>query len=688
MARVRLIHASPNAPAVDVAVAGGQTLFTNVSYGQVSNYGTLAGGTYDLVVRQAGTGTELLRLSDVVLDAGNVHSLALVGLQDGTPALQLVTIRDLVVTARTTQASYSIHQAQTGEWQVKLSGYIDPLAAYQLSVVGAIPEPGLDGVRASMTGSTGAQVTYRLTADRPGTVVGIYANAGSITATHVITTTQGFTETVEVPEYNGVLVATEPNPPYDGSLQTVDLDLSGLRSGTYHIWVEAGEVISAPVRVYSPDSIEVTSPWQETWQANIQAEPSYGEVFVSWDRCPNPDVDGYALYVSTEPDVTTEPLTLGDVEATSVWAVDPGRTFYITLGAYDEETGKEARSEQVSVTSTVAEFELEASTTELLIRGGHSATVDLTLTTALDPYPDSVGLYPVTVPDGLSVQLGDTVVVPTVQGVGVPLHVSATEWVPGGPYTVVIEARGGGMTHALTLQVTVQKPYFMLTATPDAVTLEEGGAAEVMVETTDFFGHGNPILLRLDLVPPGLVWSLSAGSVLPGQSFALTLQDTEVLCGGEHTLHIIGEDGRNVHDLALPLTVAKRDFGLFADEASLRVVPGSSAVFALDVTVSIEWSQPVTLSVDASQLPPGSTAALSVEPPTSPPTSEVAEITVTPPDQVYLAVTVLQNAPRQAYRVTVYGDSEGRRHWVDLRLEVYELEKMYIYLPIIMKWAL
>jgi len=53
---VRFLHASPDAPAVDIAVAdGGPVLFPNVTFQQFSEHAPVAAGTYDLEARIAGT---------------------------------------------------------------------------------------------------------------------------------------------------------------------------------------------------------------------------------------------------------------------------------------------------------------------------------------------------------------------------------------------------------------------------------------------------------------------------------------------------------------------------------------------------------------------------------------------------------------------------------------------------------
>lgn len=86
-AHVRFVHASPDAPAVDIAVKGGPVLFSNVPFKGVGDYLPVAAGTYDLEVRLAGTTTVALDVPGVKLDDQTVYTIFAMGLAgDGTLA--------------------------------------------------------------------------------------------------------------------------------------------------------------------------------------------------------------------------------------------------------------------------------------------------------------------------------------------------------------------------------------------------------------------------------------------------------------------------------------------------------------------------------------------------------------------------------------------------------------------------
>jgi hypothetical protein len=94
-AHVRFVHASPDAPAVDIAVTGGPVLFPDYEFQEASGYLPVAPGSYDLEVRLEGTSTVVLTVPGVVLEDGNVYTIFAMGLAGGgTPVLEAVPSLD------------------------------------------------------------------------------------------------------------------------------------------------------------------------------------------------------------------------------------------------------------------------------------------------------------------------------------------------------------------------------------------------------------------------------------------------------------------------------------------------------------------------------------------------------------------------------------------------------------------
>lgn len=95
-AHVRFVHASPDAPAVDIAVAnGGPVLFANVPFKGVGDYLPVDAGTYDLEARIAGTETVALSVPGVTLNDGTVYTIFAMGLVEGEPTLTAVSSVDV-----------------------------------------------------------------------------------------------------------------------------------------------------------------------------------------------------------------------------------------------------------------------------------------------------------------------------------------------------------------------------------------------------------------------------------------------------------------------------------------------------------------------------------------------------------------------------------------------------------------
>ncbi len=86
-AKLRFVHASPDAPAVDIYADGAGVVVPNAAFKDASGYLGLAANTYNLEVRAAGTETVALDLPGITLEEGKVYTAFAVGLLDGDPAL-------------------------------------------------------------------------------------------------------------------------------------------------------------------------------------------------------------------------------------------------------------------------------------------------------------------------------------------------------------------------------------------------------------------------------------------------------------------------------------------------------------------------------------------------------------------------------------------------------------------------
>lgn len=95
-AKVRFVHASPDAPAVDIVVAGGPVLFDNVGFKGVGDYTNVPAGTYDVEARLAGTDTVALFIPTITVNAGTVYTVFAVGLVEDEPPLSPLVSVDAI----------------------------------------------------------------------------------------------------------------------------------------------------------------------------------------------------------------------------------------------------------------------------------------------------------------------------------------------------------------------------------------------------------------------------------------------------------------------------------------------------------------------------------------------------------------------------------------------------------------
>ncbi|QLG63885.1 DUF4397 domain-containing protein [Halorarum salinum] len=103
-AAVRLVHLSPDAPAVDVTVQGtGDVVGENVTYGGASAYTTVPAGDYTLEVRRATASNdgEVLATFDVTVEGGTAYTGFAVGYVDEGNATADAPFDLLVATDRT-----------------------------------------------------------------------------------------------------------------------------------------------------------------------------------------------------------------------------------------------------------------------------------------------------------------------------------------------------------------------------------------------------------------------------------------------------------------------------------------------------------------------------------------------------------------------------------------------------------
>ncbi|MBW3113216.1 MULTISPECIES: DUF4397 domain-containing protein [Bacillaceae] len=91
--KVKFIHLSPDAPAVDIAVKGGDVIFPDISFKQATDYLGLTPMTVNLEARVAGSKNSVLSVPNVKFEQNQAYTIVAVGLANGTPELEAILLK-------------------------------------------------------------------------------------------------------------------------------------------------------------------------------------------------------------------------------------------------------------------------------------------------------------------------------------------------------------------------------------------------------------------------------------------------------------------------------------------------------------------------------------------------------------------------------------------------------------------
>jgi hypothetical protein len=89
-AHIYAVHAGPDAPAVDIAVAGGPVLVSDLAFGERAGPLPVDAAAYDLEVRPSGTTDVALPLDGVQIEAGMIYTFVATGFLEGEPELTVL----------------------------------------------------------------------------------------------------------------------------------------------------------------------------------------------------------------------------------------------------------------------------------------------------------------------------------------------------------------------------------------------------------------------------------------------------------------------------------------------------------------------------------------------------------------------------------------------------------------------
>lgn len=134
--RVRVLHASPDAPAVDILVDGTKVIEA-LPYREYTEYLPLPAGRHEIRVNVTGTSTTVLNAAPTV-EAGSDYTAIAVGFAGKAPALDLLLLAD--------------NNALPGGNQIKLRVVHAAASAPAVDVYVTTPFEALDGKQAALAG--------------------------------------------------------------------------------------------------------------------------------------------------------------------------------------------------------------------------------------------------------------------------------------------------------------------------------------------------------------------------------------------------------------------------------------------------------------------------------------------------------------------------------------------------------
>ncbi len=95
-AKVRAVHASPDVPPVDVALAGRPAVFRNLVFRHATPFQEVESGTVDVEIRPSGQTETVMVLPDFSLAGGNLYTFVALGLLQGQPAFMVMPLIEAV----------------------------------------------------------------------------------------------------------------------------------------------------------------------------------------------------------------------------------------------------------------------------------------------------------------------------------------------------------------------------------------------------------------------------------------------------------------------------------------------------------------------------------------------------------------------------------------------------------------
>ena len=300
-------------------------------------------------------------------------------------------------------------------------------------------------------------------------------------------------------------------------------------------------------------------------------------------------------------------IGLGSDYASDLHDIATGSNGFAALSGYDLATGWGTPAGQplindLSATPGVPSFGLSADPSSLSAHpgAGTSSTIHIT---SHNGFSGAVTLSVLGLPSGVTGAVG-----PVSKGVA-QLTLTLSGAAAPGSYAFSVHGVSGNVTAtaSLNLQVTAGSS-FSLTATPAAVNLAQGGAANSSIAVISALGFSGTVNLVVTGLPNGV--SASFSPAVTATTSSLTFLASANATAGAAAVTVTGTSGSLTATAAIALTIVPPAlFSISAAPAAVSVTKGASATSIVTVTPKSGFTGKVTLT--ASGLPAGVTASFS-----------------------------------------------------------------------------
>ncbi len=224
-----------------------------------------------------------------------------------------------------------------------------------------------------------------------------------------------------------------------------------------------------------------------------------------------------------------------------------------------------------------------------------------------------------------------------------------------GVYALDVEALSGGAIRTATLSVTVTPTVdFSFALASGSLQFDVGSSGGVGFTLTSINGFASSVSLTCTGLPAGLTCGPASGTPSAGGTPGTLLVNSSGFGPGQATITVTASGGGKTHSRTLNVTV--RDFILSVAPASITVVPGGTADYALSVVSAIgSFPDPIDLACEILTAPAGTSCSFD-----SNPVSIGASI------QLHVATTAA--TPGGSFTVRVTATSDGITHVQDVTL--------------------